>query len=229
MNAIAIENLSFAYDNKKAVIEIDEFRVRAGERIFLHGPSGSGKTTLLGLLTGILQASSGSVRVLDTDLSLLSARQRDRFRSHRMGYIFQQFNLIPYLSVKDNILLPVWISSERRQRIQSASVEVEATTLADRLGLRSFFRTNVMQLSVGQQQRVAVARALIGQPDFIIADEPTSALDDDRQQEFIDLLLERTQNAKTTVLFVSHNKRLASHFDRSVSLSDLNKRKTETV
>lgn len=222
MEAIQFENLKFSYEADRPIIEIDQFRVSAGERVFLHGPSGSGKTTLLGLVTGVLVAESGVARVMGEDLSRQSASQRDRFRADRMGYIFQQFNLIPYLSALENILVPIWLSSERRRRIANSSAVTEAMLLADRLGLKDVLQMSILHLSVGQQQRVAVARALIGRPDLIVADEPTSALDDDRQQEFIDLLLERTQGGETSVLFVSHNKKLENHFDRSFSLSEIN-------
>ncbi len=221
MNAISLQNTLFYYEENRPTLYIKEFSVKSGERIFLHGPSGSGKTTLLGLVTGVLVAQQGTVQVLREDLGKISNHRRDMFRADRMGYIFQQFNLIPYLSVVENILLPLWMSKNRLARINS-SPEQEAEYLAAQLGLKSYLNKNVLQLSVGQQQRVAVARALIGNPELIVADEPTSALDENLQQEFIDLFLSRTKDKQTTVIFVSHNKHLARHFDRSISLAELN-------
>jgi len=222
MDAVSVQEVSFAYGTNAKVLEIASFGASRGERLFIHGPSGSGKTTFLGLLTGILSPQSGRVSILGQNISELSPRQKDGFRSQHIGYIFQQFNLIPYLSVIDNILLPLWMNKNRMKKIQSKKPAEEAEALAERLGLIECIKKNVLELSVGQQQRVAVARALIGQPDLIIADEPTSALDEDRQKEFIDLLLEKTESRKSTILFVSHNQRLAAHFDRSISLGEMN-------
>jgi len=192
-----------------------------GEKIFLHGPSGSGKTTLLGLLTGILKPSSGSLRVLGTSFHEISVLERDRFRAIHIGYIFQQLNLISYLNVLENILLSAWNSKERCKNSRFASSEDEARYLAARLEIDSKLDQYPNTLSLGQQQRVAVARALMGPPQLLIADEPTSALDDDRQNAFIKLLLESAKEFNVSVVFVSHNRKLAQFFDREVPLEDL--------
>ncbi|MDB5039174.1 MAG: putative ABC-type transport system, ATPase component, partial [Bacteriovoracaceae bacterium] len=118
-------------------------------------------------------------------------------------------------------LLPCWVSSARKARLQK-SPEDDATEIAGRLGLKKLLSQNVLQLSVGQQQRVAVARALIGHPEILIADEPTSSLDEEMQKEFLKLLLDRTRESNATVIFVSHNRSLAAQFDRSVSLLEMN-------
>jgi putative ABC transport system ATP-binding protein len=224
---LALDGLTFRWDRAQpACLDIDRFRIDAGERVFLHGPSGSGKSTLLALLGGILMPQKGSVRVLGTDLTKLSAGERDRFRVDHIGFIFQQFNLIPYLSVFDNVLLPCRFSSRRRLRAAASGTALidEAVRVLDHLGLGPELRDRpVTALSVGQQQRVAAARALIGRPEILIADEPTSSLDAERQNDFLDLLLKECDAAQATLLFVSHDRRLATHFTSEVSLLDVNR------
>ncbi|KQU79008.1 MULTISPECIES: ATP-binding cassette domain-containing protein [unclassified Rhizobacter] len=208
-------------------LDIDEFSVQAGERLFLHGPSGSGKSTLLGLLGGVLVPGSGSVRALGQELSALPGAARDRFRVDHVGFVFQQFNLVPYLSVLDNVLLPCRFSALRAARARAASdgdLAHEARRLLEALDLpRALLARPATQLSVGQQQRVAAARALLGRPELVIADEPTSALDAATQQRFIELLLRECEAAQATLLFVSHDRRLAAHFTRELALADLNR------
>ncbi|MBA4141842.1 MAG: ABC transporter ATP-binding protein [Nitrosospira sp.] len=224
---IDIRNLVFQWPGKHGFrLSIPQFEVRCGERVFLQGPSGSGKSTLLALMGGVLLPQPCRLRVLDTDLTALSSSARDRFRVDHVGFLFQQFNLVPYLSVRENILLPCRFSKRRRQRAlqlagAAASLERSADALLDQLGLdMTLARQPVTALSVGQQQRVAAARALIGHPDLIIADEPTSALDAGRQAEFLDLLLRRCDDENVTLIFVSHDKRLGSHFSRGVDLNE---------
>jgi putative ABC transport system ATP-binding protein len=222
-----IDNLMFRWPRaRSACLDIPRFRVARGERVFLFGPSGSGKTTLLGLIGGVLVAQSGNVRILTTTLNKVPAAARDRFRVDHIGFVFQQFNLLPHLSVLDNVLLPCRFSARRRSRATAAglTLQQEAQRLFTHLDLDpELHRRAVSALSVGQQQRAAVARALIGQPDLIIADEPTSALDAERQDGFLNLLLRECDAAGTTVLFVSHDRRLAARFDRTVALSDINR------
>jgi putative ABC transport system ATP-binding protein len=223
--AVRITDLSFAWPGQaKPCIEIAEFAVLRGESVFLHGESGSGKSTLLALLGGVLVPQAGSVQVLGTELTRLSAGSRDRFRVDHTGFIFQQFNLIPYLSVQDNVLLPCRFSDRRRGRAlaRSATLADETRRLLAELDLDpTLWRRPVTQLSVGQQQRVAAARALIGEPELVIADEPTSALDAARQAAFLDLLASECARAGATLIFVSHDARLASHCARSAALADL--------
>jgi putative ABC transport system ATP-binding protein len=223
--AIDIHNLLFQWPGKEGFrLSIPRFCVERGERIFLQGASGSGKSTLLGLLGGVLVPQQGSLNVLDTNLAQLSSGARDRFRVDYIGLLFQQFNLVPYLSMRENVLLPCRFSQRRKQRaLESASsLEQSASQLLDKLGLDSSLANKpVTTLSVGQQQRVAAARALIGHPELIIADEPTSALDADRQAGFLDLLLQRCHDDNVTLIFVSHDQRLAGSFSRSISLGNL--------
>jgi len=205
-------------------LTIASFTVAPGEQVFLHGPSGSGKSTLLSLLGGVLVPEAGRAEVLGNDLARTPAARRDRLRGDHIGVLFQQFNLVPYLSVLENVLLPCRFSARRRARAaEGADIEATATRLLQGLGLdASLWQQEAARLSVGQQQRVAAARALIGRPEIVIADEPTSALDAARQEEFISLMLRECAAAKSTLLFVSHDMRLASLFTRVVALADIN-------
>ena len=206
-------------------LNLADFTLAAGERVFLHGPSGSGKSTLLSLVSGVLAARCGALSVLGHPLTQLSPRQRDHFRVDHIGFIFQQFNLIPYLSVLDNVLLPLRFSSLRRHAAaQGGKIEDEARRLLQRLDIGPALQRRIAtELSVGQQQRVAAARALIGAPALVIADEPTSALDSERQQGFIDLLLQQCAASNAALLFVSHDLRLAGHFGQCLALQDINR------
>lgn len=203
-------------------LDLPVFELAAGEQVFLHGPSGSGKSTLLNLLAGVLVPQRGALRVLDTELPELAGAARDRFRADHVGLIFQQFNLIPYLSVLDNVMLPCRFSARRRAR--AGDPRQAASRLLTQLDLDpALWSRPATTLSVGQQQRVAAARALIGSPELVIADEPTSALDAARQAAFLDLLGQECTASHATLLFVSHDARLASHFDRTLTLADLNR------
>ena len=167
-------------------------RSRAGESVFLHGPSGCGKSTLLSLMAGVLRADSGPrAAARATTGRSCRARRATASRVDHVGYIFQQFNLLPYLSVIDNVLLPCRFSAARwRRRAHGKAARARPRAPARRMGLGAeLWQRQAMQLSVGQQQRVAAARALIGQPELVIADEPTSALDEDRREAFLDVLL----------------------------------------
>ncbi len=230
---VHITDLQFRWGRDKSLcLDIPAFCVGGGERIFLYGPSGSGKSTLLGLLGGVLTPERGQVRILEADLAHLNGRARDRFRADHIGFIFQQFNLIPHLSMLDNVLLPCRFSSARRERALSSglSLHEEAVRLLKDLDLDPALQQRpVTELSVGQQQRVAAARALIGRPELIIADEPTSALDAERQDDFLALLLKECAQSQASVIFVSHDKRLMPYFDRSVALNEINYAVREVV
>lgn len=221
-SAVAIQDLVFGYHPGREVLRLADLTIATGERVFLHGPSGSGKTTLLGLTAGVLNPTSGRVSILGQDLAGLHPSHRDAFRGSHIGYLFQLFNLIPYLSVLENIALPCRLHALRRERLRGAPIEQEARRLAERLELGAFIDTAVTELSVGQQQRVAAARALIGAPELVIADEPTSALDTDLRDRFLELLFECCAEAKATLLFVSHDLSLGARFDRVLSLPTLN-------
>jgi putative ABC transport system ATP-binding protein len=220
--ALALEGVRFAYGTGAPVLHVEHLTVDMGSKVFLFGPSGSGKTTLLGLVTGVLRAREGAVKVLGTDLSTLSGSRRDAFRGERLGYIFQMFNLVPYLSALDNIKLPCEISRARRAHVRG-SLDDEARRLAGRLDIVPFLDRKPGELSVGQQQRVAAARALIGRPRLVVADEPTSALDADRRELFLDLLFDVCGEAEASLLFVSHDRGLERRFDVALDLTELNR------
>ena len=203
-------------------LDIASFDLAAGERVFLHGPSGSGKSTLLNLLAGVLVPAAGELDVLGQAMPRLAGAARDRFRADHVGIVFQQFNLIPYLSVLDNVLLPCRFSKLRQER--AGDPKAAAARLLAHLDLdRTLWGRRAAALSVGQQQRVAAARALIGHPELVIADEPTSALDAERQAAFLDLLIRECDDAGSALLFVSHDRRLAGRFDRVLALPDINR------
>lgn len=223
---LELHDLGFAWPGQAELLDIPHFALRSGESLFLKGPSGSGKTTLLGLLGGVQKAGRGSIRLLGTELGSLGAGARDRFRVDHTGYIFQQFNLLPFLSVRENVELPCHFSKARaaRARQRHGSIDQAAATLLKHLGLKpELLERRADTLSIGQQQRVAAARALIGQPELVIADEPTSALDADSREAFIRLLFAECREAGSSLLFVSHDQSLAPLFDRSLSLAELNR------
>ena len=222
--AIALEEVQYAWPGQPPVLSIPQLQVASGERVFLRGSSGSGKSTLLGLVGGVLLPATGSVQLFGERIDRMSASARDHFRADHLGFIFQWFNLVPYLSVLDNVLLPTLFSALRKQRA-GANPANEAKRLLGALGLgdEKILQRPVTALSIGQQQRVAAARALLGRPRLIIADEPTSALDHDARSAFLELLLHEASAAEATLLFVSHDTALAPLFSRTLALSDLNR------
>jgi putative ABC transport system ATP-binding protein len=221
---IELSDVEFAWDDQRPVLALEHLAVERGERIFVQGPSGSGKSTLLGLLAGVLVPKRGSVRVLGSELTRLANAARDRFRGDHIGFVFQMFNLVPYLSVLENVTLPLHFSAHRARRIGKNSVRAEVTRLLEDLGLNASTLVGrpVSELSIGQQQRVAAARALLGNPEIILADEPTSALDADNRERFLSLLSRECASRRATLVFVSHDASLAPLFDRAISLSNLN-------
>ena len=221
--AIDVRHLRFRYGRGPWVLDMPELTLERGTRAFLFGPSGSGKTTLLGVLAGVLEPDGGEVKVLGRDLATLSGADRDAFRAEHIGYVFQMFNLIPYLSVLDNIALPARMNAARRARLDGAGVKEAAALLADHLQIGDLLKKPVTKLSVGQQQRVAACRALIGAPELIVADEPTSSLDFDRREAFLELLFRECERAGATLVFVSHDRTLEGMFSRRISLPDVNR------
>jgi putative ABC transport system ATP-binding protein len=222
--ALEIHDLQFGWPNRKPLLTIERLQMNRGERLFLAGESGSGKSTLLGLIGGVLVPQRGSVRVLGHDLGKLAGRVRDRLRGDHFGFIFQMFNLIPYLNVRANVLLPLQFSPARRRRLNGTTPEDEAKRLLTALGLNDedLLSRPVTQLSTGQQQRVAAARALIGRPELLICDEPTSSLDEDARADFLRLLMNECAACRATMLFVSHDRTLARLFERTITLDDIN-------
>ncbi len=227
MPAVAVHHLRFRWrPDQPWILDIADFTLRSGERLFLAGPSGSGKSTLLALIAGIHHPTEGQIAVFGADLTALSSVARDRLRADQMGVIFQMFNLLPYLSVLENVTLPCRFSAARRARacMAAGSVRADAHRLLTHLGLDDpkLEQRAAAELSFGQQQRVAAARALIGRPALIIADEPTSALDAERRRDFVELLRAECASVGAALLFVSHDRSLAGQFDRILELPDLN-------
>lgn len=217
---LALKDVRFRWPGRASFsLSVPDFSVKTGETVLLLGESGSGKSTLLSLICGTVAADVGSVHVAGTDLSGLLSGQRDRFRAEQIGMIFQQFNLLPFGSVLDNILLPLRFAPARRGRVDNPSEE--ARDLCAALGLPDLLSAKASSLSVGQQQRVAVARAMIGRPPIVIADEPTSALDANNQSAFLDLLFGQVQAHGTTLVMVSHDPRLGDRFDRVIVMEDI--------
>ena len=219
---LSLTGVRFRWPDGPLLLDIDRFELAPGERVFLQGASGSGKSTLLGLIAGIHQPETGQVRIHGLDLVGLRASARDRVRGSELGYVFQQFNLVPYLSVLENVLLPLTFSADRRARAeQHGAPRDQALELLRALGLDDELASRSPgNLSVGQQQRVAVARALLGRPPLLICDEPTSALDANARDDFLDLLIRSVEASQAALIFVSHDPSLAGHFPRQLRLQD---------
>jgi putative ABC transport system ATP-binding protein len=219
---INLQNVHFHWPEQETdMLHLPELIVKKGEHLFIQGPSGSGKTTLLNLLTGINLPNSGSIIVLGTPLERLSTIQRDQFRADHLGVIFQQFNLLPYLSILENVQLPCGFSQRKKANV--GNMKETATRLLSHLSIPvSLLNKPVSKLSVGQQQRTAVARALMGSPEIVIADEPTSALDSDNRDRFLELLFQETEEQGSTLIFVSHDQHIARQFNKVIDLNEIN-------
>jgi len=224
-HTLVLEGVSHRWPRQASGLTVADFSIAQGERVFLRGPSGSGKSTLLNLIAGTLQPGRGRIELAGHDMTRLSASRRDRHRADSLGVIFQQFNLLPFLDVIGNVTLPCRFSARRAASATRThgSPTGAACFLLDALGLPTQAQgsVTVAELSVGQQQRVAVARALIGEPSLVLADEPTSALDADARDAFIRLLTQECERTGAAVLFVSHDRALARHFHRAVEISEI--------
>ena len=218
---IQIKDLRFRYRPEQLVLDLPELNVAASEKVFLFGPSGSGKSTLLEILAGVQVPQSGTLIIGETTVTNLSPTQKDQFRAKNIGYIFQSFNLIPYLSVTENIMLPLVFNS-RSSGEQFAS---RCDELCETLGIADLKNRKATDLSVGQQQRVAAARAMLLKPKLILADEPTSALDFDHREKFLQVIFRLCQENGSTLVFVSHDRSIAQMFDRQLNLLELNRAK----
>ena len=218
---IKIESLNFYWSKKSNFkIFVPSLEIKKGEKVLLLGESGSGKTTLLSLICGFLNPLSGSISINGNTINKLSSKTKDEYRADNIGIIFQQFNLLPYANVVDNVLLPLYFSQARSKNIvnkRAAALELfKQLRLPDDIA-----QYKASNLSVGQQQRVAVARALIGNPSLIIADEPTSSLDTNAQQLFLDLMFKQISEHNSTLLMVSHDKSLSNRFDRQININEI--------
>ena len=218
---VKIESLRFQWSkNNNFKIFVPKLEVGRGKKVLFLGESGSGKTTLLSLICGFLEPLSGSISINDKIISDLTSTNKDAYRSDNIGIIFQQFNLLPYANVIDNIILPLYFSKQRSKKVDNKINA--AMDLCDQLRLpESILNQKASNLSVGQQQRVAVARALIGSPSIIVADEPTSSLDTEAQELFLDLMFDQISKNSSTLLMVSHDKSLTNYFDQVIDINEI--------
>ena len=210
-NLISVENLNYSLgNNKKFFLKINKFILKKSDSFLIYGDSGAGKSTFLNLLSGTLRPQEGAINILGKNIVDSSSAVKDKIRGDHFGIVFQTFNLLPYITVKNNILLGKAYSN--RKQLLSSNDEVKI--LMDKLSLnyKDLVDRKAYELSIGQQQRVAVARALIGKPEIIIADEPTSALDQDNQKEFINLLFKSLDENEQGLIMVSHDKKLSNKF-----------------
>ncbi len=224
---VELKNLRFSYGQESGtdVINIPHWCIEKGESVFLKGPSGCGKSTLLNLVSGMLVPDTGEISILEQRVDCLSARQRDRFRANNIGYVFQQFNLIPYLNSVENVQAARYFSKAGNDNEGSKPLDdVQINELLSRLDISEADRNKPShQLSIGQQQRVSIARAIVNNPSLLIADEPTSSLDAKNRDNFMSLLKEMNEERSWTLLFVSHDESLSQHFSRLESLAEINK------
>ena len=210
-NLISVENLNYSLgNNNKFSLKINKFILKKSDSFLIYGDSGAGKSTFLNLLSGTLRPQEGAINILGKNIVDSSSAVKDKIRGDHFGIVFQTFNLLPYITVKNNILLGKAYSN--RKQLLSSNDEVKI--LMDKLSLnyKDLVDRKAYELSIGQQQRVAVARALIGKPEIIIADEPTSALDQDNQKEFINLLFKSLDENEQGLIMVSHDKKLSNKF-----------------
>ena len=218
---IKLDNVSFSYPegDRRTILNISNWQVNQSEHVFVHGPSGSGKSTLLNLLSGILLPDIGNVSINDQILNQLSSKQRDTFRANHIGYVFQRFNLIPYLNSIENIHLARHLADRSNQSMNDEEVK----RLLEKLNIKQHeWLKPVSKLSMGQQQRIAIARAMVNKPKLLIADEPTSSLDEHNRDTFMSILMEMANQNGITLLFVSHDLSLKHYFDRAEAISNFN-------
>ena len=222
---VNIENLRYAYDKKgtDTLLDIPRWTIAKGEKVLLHGPSGAGKSTLLNLISGILRCSEGKLEVMGKRLDKMNELERDQFRANNVGYVFQSFNLFPFLNAYENVDLSLYFSEDARSKRSKQEIE----NLLRELNLsKSDCAKPIRKLSIGQQQRVAIARSLIKKPGLLIADEPTSSLDEENRNQFMSVLLDLINEQDTTLLFVSHDLSLRQHFNRVEALAGIHQGKT---
>ena len=223
-DAVSMRNIDYSWPGDESFsIKLEKLGISRGKRVLLLGESGSGKSTLLSLMTGIISPARGTVQILGHNIDNLNGAARDRFRAEHFGIVFQMFNLLPYGSVMDNVILPLSFAPGRKSRVLAQGGErAEAQRLLNGLGLDEVVHSKKSAaLSIGQQQRVAVARALIGSPEIIVADEPTSALDANRRQKFIDLLFSQLETSQSTLIMVSHDESLCDSFHQILPIQDV--------
>lgn len=215
---IQVDDLYHTYQSEKSPsLFIPDWQVNKEEQVFLYGDSGSGKSTLLNLLSGVLAPTSGNIEILGENLTTMSNSQRDSFRAQHIGVVFQTFNLVPYLTVFENIGLAVYFAKGSKRQLTERTL-----ALLSSLNLSpDVLNKPVCQLSIGQQQRVAIVRALINEPELLLVDEPTSALDASARDAFLNVLLDLSRTKKTSMVFVSHDKSIETYFTSSLDIASL--------
>ena len=221
-NAIEINNLLFKWDNKKEFnLKIKNLVIENKKKIIIFGKSGSGKSTLLNLISGILTPTSGNLIIKNIKFNNLSQKKKDEFRANNIGVIFQQFNILDYLSPLQNILLPCFFTKFKKDNKQY--FYNRTFKLAKKLDIKKniLLQNNSKDLSVGQKQRIAILRAIINKPYLILADEPTSALDDQNKKVFMSLLMKVCEQEKVTLLLASHDTSLKKNFDSFINLEKI--------
>ncbi len=215
---IEVKNLAFGYRVGGFRLGVSALRIGPGEKMAVTGPSGSGKTTLLNLLAGILVPSAGQIRVLKIEVSSLSAEDRQDFRALRMGLVFQEFELLEYLDVLDNVLLPWRVSPVLHL---DGEVRARAAELLDNVGLADKLYRYPGSLSQGERQRVAVCRALVTKPAIIFGDEPTGNLDSSNRDHVMEILFRYSADTKAPLIVVTHDHELIGRFDRAIDVREL--------
>ena len=222
-NILEVRNLAFSWNIKSNfLLKINEFNLKRKKKILLLGESGTGKSTFLNIVSGILKPQKGSIKINDKYITSLNSKSKDHFRAETLGVIFQQFNILEFISPINNILLPHYFSNKKNK----ISAYHKAKSLAEKLGIseKMLHQKNSKELSVGQKQRIAIIRALINSPKIILADEPTSALDYKNKERFLSLLFDLCEKSGTSILMVSHDKSIASKFDEALFINNLNKK-----
>ena len=218
--SLSIRNLKKSYlepsGNRLPILNVESFDVATAEQVVLVGSSGGGKTTLLNVIAGITTADSGTVVIDGTDVSALPEPSRDRFRAQKIGFVFQTFNLLPAFSALENVQLGMSFSGLKSDRGR-------AIELLKRVGLEQRLHHRPSKLSVGEQQRVAVARSLANQPSLLLADEPTASVDTANQDNILNLIREACSENNVSLLMVTHSPEVASKFDRVEQLSEFNR------
>ena len=224
---ITIENLDFQYGQTDFDLRIDQLSIERGSKVSFVGPSGLGKTTLLNLISGILVPRQGSIKIGKVDITQLNDAARRDFRITSIGFVFQDFELIDYLNLYENILLPWLINSSLKL---TDSIRRQARTLATNMGLGNKLNRPIGRLSQGEKQRVAVCRALLPGPDVLLADEPTGNLDPANKQLILDILFEHVSKTNATLIMVTHDHSLLKGFDKVIDFQDFqSNNKTKNV
>lgn len=215
---IEINDLTFEYPGSDFRFNLNSLNIKSGKKVALIGPSGYGKTTLLNLLSGILEPIKGTIHLNGTEVTELSDSQRRNFRISNIGFVFQNFELIEYLNVLDNIILSYRINPSLSMNNE---IVEHAETISEQLGLGDKLKRNVGKLSQGEMQRVAICRAILNKPKILLADEPTGNLDPDNKEKIMKLLFDYSSRENATLITVTHDHSLLKGFDQVIDMQQL--------